>query len=110
MNLTKTKKARRMASRLLCLLLLGGAAPVALAQGGQDANSGYQRPPETIAAIIEAPNTPSVSISAKGDWMLLLESPGYPSIAEVSAPESRLAGMRINPATNGPSRDRKSVV
>ncbi|MDX5437664.1 MAG: S9 family peptidase, partial [Pontibacter sp.] len=39
-----------------------------------------------------------------GEWMLLLESPGYPSIEEVSAPESRLAGMRINPATNGPSR------
>ncbi|MDX5437659.1 MAG: S9 family peptidase, partial [Pontibacter sp.] len=104
MNFTNSKTARRVASRLLCLLLLGGAAPAAMAQGGQDTNIGYQRPPEAIAAIIEAPNTPSVSISAKGEWMLLLESPGYPSIEEVSAPESRLAGMRINPATNGPSR------
>ncbi|SFG36724.1 S9 family peptidase [Pontibacter chinhatensis] len=100
MNLTKTKAVKRLASSVLFAVLLG-SAPVATAQ---DANSGYQRPPEAIAAIIEAPSTPAVSISANGEWMLLLESPGYPSIEEVSAPESRLAGMRINPATNGPSR------
>ncbi|MFD1187036.1 S9 family peptidase [Pontibacter rugosus] len=104
MIITKNRSAKCVGAHLLCLLLLGGSAPAALAQGGQDVNVGYQRPPETIAAIIEAPNTPSVSISGKGDWMLLLESPGYPSIEEVSAPESRLAGMRINPATNGQSR------
>ena len=100
MNLTKTKAVKRLASSVLFAVLLG-SAPVAMAQ---DANSGYQRPPKAIAAIIEAPSTPAVSISANGEWMLLLESPGYPSIEEVSAPESRLAGMRINPATNGPSR------
>ncbi|MCC9168579.1 hypothetical protein [Pontibacter harenae] len=84
----------------MCLSLLG-VTPAAFAQGGQETNSGYQRPPETMAAIIEAPATPSVRISAKGDWMLLLESPGYPSIEEVSALENRIAGLRINPATNG---------
>ncbi|WP_299824330.1 prolyl oligopeptidase family serine peptidase [uncultured Pontibacter sp.] len=104
MNLTKTRTARKVASSLLCLLLLGGAAPVAMAQGGQDTNIGYQRPPQAMADIIDAPSTPSVSLSAKGDWMLLLESAGYPSIEEVSAPESRIAGLRINPATNGQSR------
>mgnify|MGYP005748810847 FL=1 len=104
MNFTKTRTAKRVASSLLCLMLLGGTAPVAVAQGGQDTNIGYQRPPKAIADIIEAPATPSVSLSAKGDWMLLLESPGYPSIEEVSAPESRIAGLRINPATNGQSR------
>ena len=104
MNLTKTRAAKRVASSLLCLLLLGGTAPVVLAQGGQDTNIGYQRPPKDMADIIEAPNTPSVNINSKGDWMLLLESPGFPSIEEVSAPESRIAGLRISPATNGQSR------
>ena len=68
------------------------------------AQEGYQRPPEVIAKLIEAPSTPSVSMDSKGEWMLLMERPGYPSIEEVSAPELRIGGTRINPATNGRSR------
>ncbi|MBB6610939.1 S9 family peptidase [Pontibacter sp. Tf4] len=102
MKLYKTKTA---GMALLGLLLWGGSpAPVALAQGGQDLSISYQRPPQAIADIIEAPATPSVSINAKGDLMLLLERPGYPGIEELAQPESRLAGLRINPATNGQSR------
>lgn len=65
---------------------------------------GYQTPPAAITALIDAPATPGVSISPDRQWMLLLEQPGYPSISEVAQPELRLAGMRINPRTNGPSR------
>lgn len=104
MNKPKTKTAKRFTTSVLCMLLLGGSMPVVVAQGGGSTNIGYQRPPDAMAAIIEAPATPSVSISSKGDWMLLMESPGYPSLAEVAAPESRIAGVRINPATNGQSR------
>lgn len=68
------------------------------------AQEGYQKPPEAIAKLIEAPATPSVSIDSKGEWMLLMERPGYPSIEEVAAPELRIGGTRINPATNGRSR------
>jgi len=68
------------------------------------AQDGYQRPPEVIAKLIEAPSTPSVSIDSKGEWMLLMERPGYPGIEEVSAPELRIGGTRINPNTNGRSR------
>lgn len=70
----------------------------------QLAQEGYRRPPEVIAKLIEAPSTPSVSIDSKGEWMLLMERPGYPSIEEVAAPELRIGGTRINPATNGRSR------
>ncbi|NEM98118.1 alpha/beta hydrolase family protein [Pontibacter burrus] len=102
MNLYKTKTA---GLALLGLLLLGGSpAPVALAQGGQDLNLTYQRPPQAIADIIEAPGTPSVSINSTGNLMLLMERPGYAGIEELAQPESRLAGLRINPATNGQSR------
>ncbi len=104
MNLYTKTAGKRVASSLLCLLLLGGSVPAAFAQKAQDQNTGYQLPPKVMADIIDAPATPSVSINSKGDWMLLLESAGYPSIEEVSAPESRLAGLRINPATNGQSR------
>ena len=67
-------------------------------------HGGYQRPAEVIARLIDAPTTPSVSIDSKARWMLLMEYPGYPGIEEVSAKELRIAGTRIDPATNGRSR------
>ncbi len=65
---------------------------------------GYQTPPEEIIELLDAPVTPSVSFSKSGDRMLILERPGYTSIQQLSQPELRLAGIRINPMTNGPSR------
>ncbi|WP_460879787.1 hypothetical protein [Pontibacter rugosus] len=44
MIITKNRSAKCVGAHLLCLLLLGGSAPAALAQGGQDVNVGYQRP------------------------------------------------------------------
>ncbi len=64
----------------------------------------YQMPPATIADMVNAPQTPYVSVNATGDRMVLLERPGYPSIEELAQPELRLAGLRINPLTNGSSR------
>ena len=65
---------------------------------------GYQNPPDDIAALINAAPTPGASLSPSGAWMLLLEKPNMPSIEEVAQPELRLAGIRINPRTNGSSR------
>ena len=67
-------------------------------------NTGYQVPPREIADLVNAPQTPAVTVNARGDWMLLMERPGYISIEELAQPELRLAGLRINPRTNGPSR------
>lgn len=67
-------------------------------------NTKYQKPPQSIIDLADAPTTPTVRISSDGEWMLLLESPGFPSIKEVSQPELRLAGLRINPVNNGKSR------
>lgn len=64
----------------------------------------YQAPPDAIRDLVNAPQTPAVYINATGDWMILLERPGYPSIEELAQPELKLAGIRINPRTNGPSR------
>lgn len=85
---------------MLCLLL---PALPALNAFSQD-NVSYQKPPQSIVDLAEAPTTPIVRISSDGEWMLLLENPGLPSIKEVSQPELRLAGLRINPANNGNSR------
>ncbi|MEA5401985.1 prolyl oligopeptidase family serine peptidase [Arcicella sp. DC2W] len=67
-------------------------------------NDGYQTPPKVIADLVTASPTPSVSVDSKGEWMVLLQRAAQPSIAQLAEPELRLAGLRINPANNGPSR------
>ncbi len=64
----------------------------------------YQRPPEDIARVAEAPLAPVVMLSHDKNWMVLLDRSDYPSIEELSRPELRLAGLRINPDNFGPSR------
>jgi dipeptidyl aminopeptidase/acylaminoacyl peptidase len=66
----------------------------------------YQIPPKPLADIVDAPATPIVTLDPKREWMLLLQQPDLPSIAELAQPELRIAGLRINPRTNGPSRRR----
>jgi dipeptidyl aminopeptidase/acylaminoacyl peptidase len=66
----------------------------------------YQVPPEEIVRLVDAPPTPGVSVSPDGKTIMILESPNLPSIEEVAQPELRLAGVRINPGTNGPSSGR----
>lgn len=68
------------------------------------AQNGYQRPPEEIAKLVEAPLTPVVSLSPDRNWMFMLEQSDYPSIEELSRPELRIAGVRINPDNFGQSR------
>lgn len=67
-------------------------------------NPNYQLPDPVIVDLIDAMPTPSVSISPNGDWMLMLYRPNLPSLEEVAEEELRLAGIRINPRTNGSSR------
>lgn len=71
--------------------------------------SAYQKPPKEILDVLNAPTTPQTSISPAKDKILLLESPGYPSIAELSQPMLRLAGLRINPNTNAQHRQPYAV-
>lgn len=96
-------KSLAAARVVLCLALVMLVSSVAMGQGN-DTKIGYQMPPEEIASLIDAPWTPSVYVSPYRDWMLLASWPGLPPMAEVAQPELRLAGLRINPRTNGPSR------
>jgi dipeptidyl aminopeptidase/acylaminoacyl peptidase len=70
---------------------------------GQEALK-YQFPPEAIVKIVDAPQTPAVSISPDRSTVLLMERPGLITIKELSAEEFRIAGLRIDPAVSGPSR------
>lgn len=88
--------------RFILVLSLCGFGEVISAQA-QNALT-YQTPPKAIADLVNAPITPQASFSRSGEFMLLLERAGNPSIEELAQPELRIAGIRINPATNGPSR------
>jgi dipeptidyl aminopeptidase/acylaminoacyl peptidase len=74
-------------------------------------NLQYQQPPKAIVDIVDALPTPGVELSPAGDaagkrWMLIEHFSGLPTIAELAQPELRLAGLRFNPKTDGPSRGR----
>lgn len=62
----------------------------------------YQQPPKAILDVLRAPPTPQFQLGPARDYALLLEPLRYPPIAELAQPMLRLAGLRINPRTNGP--------
>ncbi len=61
-------------------------------------------PPKEIAEIVDAPLTPAISLDPNRNWMLMMARPSLPPISEMARPELRLAGLRIDPDTGGPSR------
>lgn len=86
---------------LSLLLLLTSFTPI---YGQGDLEQMYMTPPKEIADIVDAPFTPTISVSPDRSHILILTRPGLPGIDEVAQPELRLAGLRINPRANGPSR------
>jgi dipeptidyl aminopeptidase/acylaminoacyl peptidase len=89
--------APALRSSLVALVAL--VAPVALLS-----QEGYRVPSPDLVAIVDAEPTPSVSIDPTGRMLVLMSRRSLPTIAELAAPELRLAGLRIDPRTNGPSR------
>jgi dipeptidyl aminopeptidase/acylaminoacyl peptidase len=73
---------------------------LALAAPFLAAQESYKLPPAEIVKILDAPPTPRVSLSPARDLMLLTDYETMPTIAYVSMPILRLAGMRITPQNN----------
>jgi dipeptidyl aminopeptidase/acylaminoacyl peptidase len=83
---------RRLASLLVLCFASAGA------------EESYRLPPQPMIELVDAPATPAVLLSPDRRDLLLLEPAELPTIAELAQPELRLAGLRINPVVNGPSR------
>jgi dipeptidyl aminopeptidase/acylaminoacyl peptidase len=97
-----------MKKNILITLVLGLFLSIGI-QSNAQIDIKYQTPPKEILELIDSPLTPSVRIDNNGEWMILLENAPFKSIEEVSAKEYRLAGLRINPETNGGSRTRYNL-
>jgi dipeptidyl aminopeptidase/acylaminoacyl peptidase len=91
------KKQNR--SLLLSSLILSLLAAVTIS-----AQQGYKKPPKELLDILNAPVPPGASVSPTHDNMLLTTSLRYPPLADLAQPMLRLAGRRINPASNSPHR------
>ena len=61
----------------------------------------YEKPPKAVLDVLNAPPTPTLSVSPTRAYAISGQPVRYPPIAELSQPMLRIAGMRINPQTNG---------
>jgi len=92
---------RSTSSAFVAVILAGS---VLSAQAPPPRPSGYLTPPKAIVDIMTAEPLPNVAVSPSRDVIALMPRRSMPPISEVSQPMQRLAGMRINPRTNGPHR------
>jgi len=93
---------RTEAPAMLAHRAVSVAAVVAftLAPAGADP-ARYRTPPAAIESVLDAPALPNVGIGPRRS-VLVVETPlRYPPVADLARPMLRLAGVRIDPATNG---------
>ena len=64
---------------------------------------GWRRPPDPIPALLDAARPPAASLAPSGGWIAFFARPALPALAELAAPEVALAGLRIDPQTDGPA-------
>ena len=67
-------------------------------------NITYQKPSDEILTLVNAPLAPSVLTDDENEYMIFLYRDQFKTINELSEPELRLGGLRINPRTNIGSR------
>src|SRR3954467_15151958 len=61
----------------------------------------YRKPSQAVLDVLNSPLTPTLAISPTRHFAMQGQPVRYPPIAELSQPMHRIAGMRINPRTNG---------
>ena len=62
----------------------------------------YRKPPHDVLEVLNAPLPPQLHANPAGTHVLLADMQRYPSIADLAQPWIGLAGVRLNPKTNGP--------
>jgi dipeptidyl aminopeptidase/acylaminoacyl peptidase len=93
----------RIPTILILILAALTTLPLAIAQTAPQPSilHGYQKAPAPISDILNAAPTPLTLVSPRSDQMLVVDRLANPPVADLAQPMLRLAGLRINPATNG---------
>lgn len=87
---------RPMSGRHVCTIV----AAIALLPGVAAAD--YEEPSAKIAALLDARPSATALVAPGGKWVVILERPTRPSIAELAQPTIRLAGLRFGAANLAP--------
>jgi dipeptidyl aminopeptidase/acylaminoacyl peptidase len=98
-NLAYRHQPANVMPRVLFVILL--TASFVLSAPAQER---YQVPDSDLATLVEAPAPPATALSPDRSVMVVMERPSVPELADLAAPEQRLAGIRFNPANMAPSR------
>ncbi len=61
----------------------------------------WQQPPQEVLDVLHADDLPWVWTAPSGEHLLLADGVIYPPLAERAAPLLELAGVRVDPTTNG---------
>ena len=85
----------------IAVMLTALVAVYCIPAAAQDTDAGWQTPPEEIMKVLHAPQLPWIWTAPTGEYLFLAEPSDYPTLAEMSAPMYKLAGIRVNPANNG---------
>lgn len=72
--------------------------------GNAQSDFPYQQPDNNILALADAKPAPTIRLKHDASLAVLLYRNAYKSIEEMSSPEMKLAGIRVNPITNAPGR------
>ncbi len=94
------KKASASIVVISFVMALVIASVLAVGPARLAAQEPYKLPPKDVVAIVDAVPTPRVSMSPARDTMTLIEYEAMPTIAYISQPMLRIAGIRITPLNN----------
>jgi dipeptidyl aminopeptidase/acylaminoacyl peptidase len=98
----------RFGAIAMLAMWVAAVPPAGAAERAKPADNGaalrYQEPPAAIRKVLDAPALPALYVSPASNGILLERGDPYPPIADFARPMLRLAGLRLDPATNGPQR------
>src|SRR5579872_5120361 len=61
----------------------------------------WQKPSKAVEDVFNSPVTPTLQINPTHTWAVQATAVRYPPLSELAQPMLRIAGIRINPRTNG---------
>ncbi|MCK5599852.1 S9 family peptidase [bacterium] len=99
------RKYAPLIALVLLIAILGCTRPLDnVILRGERKIEGYKEPPPEISQLINSVKSPYLIFDKKGEKILLIDRPEYPTIRSLDVEELGLAGIRLDPDNYGPSK------